>query len=321
MKNQKKYSLIIIGAGPAALTASIYASRYRLDHLIIGESLGGLASEAHKICNFPTEQEISGMGIVEKMKKHGELLGVSLLLDKVTDIEQKRKAFKIITQGGKLFLAKTLLLAVGTKRRQLNLPNENKFIGKGVSYCATCDAMFYQNKTVAVVGGSDSANTASLYLAEIAKKVYQIYRKNKLRGETAWIDQITINKKIEVIYNTEVVGLDGKEKLEKVILSKPYKGQTELVTDGLFIEIGTIPQKNLVNKLSLETNEKGYIKVSPDQKTSCSGIWAAGDITTASNNFCQIITACSEGAIASESIFKFIQNSKQRLTNKRHYEQ
>jgi len=310
MENQKNYSLIIIGAGPAALTASIYASRYRLDHLVIGESLGGLAFEAHKICNFPTEQEISGMEIVEKMKKHVKSLGTSLLLDKVINVEQKKEAFKILTRSGKIFLAKTLLLAVGTKRRQLNLPNESKFIGKGVSYCATCDAMFYQGKTVAVVGGSDSANTASLYLAEIAKKVYQIYRKNKLRGETAWVNQVVTNKKIEVIYNTEVIGLDGKEKLEKIILSKPYKGQTELAIDGLFIEIGTIPQKNLINKLSLETDEKGYIRVTPDQKTSHSGIWAAGDITTASNNFHQIITACSEGAIAAEDIFKFLQNSK-----------
>jgi len=202
------------------------------------------------------------------------------------------------------------LLDGGTKRRRLNLPNENKFIGKGISYCATCDAMFYQDKIVAVIGGSDSANMASLRLAEIAKKVYQIYRRNKFRGEIAWIDQIATNKKIEVIYNTEVVGLGGKEKLKKIILSTTYQGQLELAVDGLFIEIGTIPQKDLISKLSLETDEKGYIKISSDQKTSHSGIWAAGDITTASNNFHQIITACSKGAIASENIFKFLQNNK-----------
>ncbi len=311
MTNKKsKYPLIIIGAGPAALTASIYASRYHLDHLVIGESLGGLAFEAHKICNFPTEQEISGVDIVNKMKEHAESLGAFLLLDKVVGVDRKGEIFRVTTRNGKVFLAKALLLAVGTKHRRLGLSNENEFIGRGVSYCATCDAMFYRNKTAAVIGGSDSANTASLYLAEIAKKVYQIYRKNKLRGETAWVGQIVNNKKIEVIYNTEVVGLGGKKKLEKIILSKPYKDQTELMVDGLFIEIGTVPQKDLINKLSLETDERGYVKVGPDQKTSYFGVWAAGDIATASNNFHQVITACSEGAIAAEDIFKFLQKSK-----------
>jgi len=304
------YPLIIIGAGPAALTASIYASRYQLSHLVIGEALGGLAFEAHKICNFPTEQEVSGMEVIEKMKKHAESLGTSLVLDRVIDVNRKNKIFKIITQGGKEFSAKAILLAIGTKRRRLNLLNENRFLGKGVSYCATCDAMFYRGKTVAVVGGGDSANTASLHLAEIAKKVYQIYRRNKLRGETAWINQIVTNKKIKVIYNTEAVGLVGKEKLEEIILSAPYQGQSELVVDGLFIEIGVVPEKILAGKLSLKTDEKGYIKVGPDQKTNRHGIWAAGDITTASNNFHQIITACSEGAVAAESIFKFFQNNK-----------
>lgn len=307
---KSKYPLIVIGAGPAALTASIYASRYKVDHLIVGESPGGLAFEAHKICNFPTEQEIAGMEIVRKMQKHAESLDISLLLDKVIGVDQKNEMFEVTTREGKNFSTEALLLAVGTKHRRLNLPNENRFLGKGVSYCATCDAMFYQGKIVAVVGGSDSANTASLYLAEVAKKVYQIYRKNRLRGETTWVNQITNNNKIEVIYSTTVVGLKGKEKLEKIILSVPYQGSKEINVDGLFVEIGTTPQKMLIEQLSLETDEKGYIKVGPDQKTSRPGVWAAGDITTASNNFHQIITACSEGAIASESIFKFIQGSK-----------
>ncbi len=305
MKN--RYPLVIIGVGPAGLTASIYASRYKVNHLIIGQALGGLAFEAHKICNFPTEQEISGREITEKMQKHAEFLGAFLISDKVIKIVEQNKIFKISTQRGKTFLADTLLLAVGTEYRRLNLPNENEFLGKGVSYCATCDAMFYENKTVAVIGGSDSANTASLYLAEIAKKVYQIYRKNKLRGEVEWINQVTNNKKIEVIYNTEVVGLKGKEKLEKIILSTSYQKAPEIIVDGLFVEIGTIPQKELIQQLSLETDKNGYIKVSSDQKTNQMGVWAAGDITSASNNFRQIITACSEGAIAAESIFKFFQ--------------
>ena len=310
INKKNKYSLIIIGSGPAGLTASIYASRYKVDHTIIGEALGGLAFEAHKICNFPTEKEISGVDIIAKMQKHAEFLGASLMMDKVVGIDKKGDIFKVITQAGKEFFASTLIFALGTRRRRMNLPDEEKFIGKGVSYCATCDAMFYRDKTVAVVGGSDSANTASLYLAKVAKKVYQVYRRGQLRGETMWISQIKENKKIEVIYNTEVAGLIGKDKLEKIVLNKPYKSKKELNVDGLFIEIGTVPQKVLIEELSLATDEKGYIEVGADQQTSQTGVWAAGDITNNSNYFHQIITACSEGAVAAESIFKFLQEKK-----------
>jgi len=308
---KNKYPLVIIGAGPAGLTASIYASRYKIKNLVIGESLGGLAFEAHKICNFPTEQGISGMELTSKMQKHAESLGSLILMDKIIAIDESSdNEFKIITQNGKKFLAQTILLATGTKHRKMNLSDEDKFVGHGISYCATCDAMFYRDKIVAVVGGSDSANTAALYLAEIAKKVYQIYRRDKLRGETLWIEQVLKNSKIEVIYNTQVKGLKGFEKLEKIILDQPYQDKQELAIDGLFIEIGVLPQKYLIDNLNLETNDQGYVKVSEDQKTNQSGIWSAGDITTASNNFHQIITACSEGAIAVESIFKFLQQKK-----------
>ncbi len=307
---KKKYSLAIIGTGPAGLTASIYASRYKIDHVIIGESIGGLAFSAHKICNFPSIKEISGVDLMSRMKDQVEALGSPLLQDKVVDISEKGGGFKINTQGEKEFWANTILLASGTEHRKMNLPDEEHYIGKGVSYCATCDAMFYRDKTVAVVGGSDSANTTALYLADIAKKVYQIYRGDKLRGETVWINNIENNEKIEVIYNTEIVDLKGDGKLEKIILNKPYKDNKEIMLDGVFVEIGTIPQRVLVKKLSLDINEKKYIKVGQDQRTSEKGVWAAGDITTGSNNFHQIVTACSEGAIAAENIFKFLQKRK-----------
>ncbi len=309
-KIKDKYSLIIIGTGPAGLTASIYASRYKIDHLIIGEALGGLAFEAHKICNFPTEEEISGRKFVKKIQNHTESLGVSLIMDKVVGIVRKRRGFKVVTRKGKIFLTDTILFAIGTKCRQLNLPNEDKFIGRGVSYCATCDAMFYRNKVVAVIGGSDSANTASLYLAETAKKVYQIYRKSRLRGETAWVNQVVNNPKIRIIYNRKIIGLKGRERLEKIILDTPYQKKNEIAVNGLFIEIGTVPQKALIGQASLKTDKNGYIKVDLSQKTSQVGIWAAGDITTASDNFHQIITACSEGAIAIKNIYSYLMQNK-----------
>jgi len=308
---ENKYSLLIIGAGPAGLTASIYASRYKVDNLIISETLGGLAFEAHKICNFPTENEVSGMELVTKMKQHVEELGTHIVVDKVIGIDKlEDNTFKVTMQSNKEYVAKTILLANGTTHRKTNLPNEGDFIGKGISYCATCDAMFYRNKTVAVIGGSDSANTAALYLAEVADKVYQIYRGQALRGETVWIHQIENNKKIEVLYETEVKELLGQDKLEGVILTKKYKGNDKLILDGLFVEIGTVPQKVLVEELDVATDEKNYIKVNSAQQTDQVGVWAAGDITNSSNNFHQIITACSEGAIAAESIFKTLQENK-----------
>lgn len=308
--DKNKYSLIIIGTGPAGLTASIYASRYKVDHVVIGESLGGLAFSAHKICNFPGEEEISGVDLTGKMKNHAESLGVSILQNKVVDIEKSGDVFKVMAQNGDEFFADAILLANGTEHRKMNLPDEADYIGRGVSYCATCDAMFYRGKTVIVLGGSDSANTASLYLSEIADKVYQIYRGDKLRGETSWVEKVEKNEKIEILYGTEITKLEGDGKLEKVILSKEFDGKKEILVDGLFVEIGTIPQKTLVNKLSLGINDSGYIKVGQDQKTNQDGVWAAGDITTNSNNFHQIITACGEGATASEDIFKFLQNKK-----------
>lgn len=304
------YPLVIIGGGPAGLTASIYASRYRVGHLIISEAMGGLAFEAHRICNFPTEKDISGPDLTRKMEEHARALGASFLLDKVVETKEEGGLFRIHTQGEKIFLAKAILLALGTEHRKMDLPDEERFLGKGVSYCATCDGPFYKDKIVAVIGGSDTANTSSLYLSQIAKKVYQIYRQDKLRGETAWIEQIKNNEKIEVIYQTTVVGLKGKEKLEGVVLSRPYNGQKEIQVDGLFIEIGTVPQELLMKQLNLERDKEGYIKVNEAQMTSHPGVWAAGDITTNSNEFRQVITACAEGAVAAESIFKFLNKKR-----------
>ena len=304
---EKKYSLVIVGAGPAGLTASIYASRYKLNHMVIGETLGGLAFTAHRICNFPTEKEISGADLVAKMCDQVESMGVSILTGRIVDISKKEEGFELTSDDGEIFLADTIILANGTEHRKIGLPDEEKYIGKGVSYCATCDAMFFRDKVAAVVGGSDSANTASLYLAELAKKVYQIYRGKELRGETVWVDKVKNNDKIEIIYETEIVGLKGDGKLEAVVLNQNNK---EIKVDGLFIEIGAIPHRDLADRLGLKVNERGYIEVTSDQRTSREGIWAAGDITSGSNNFHQIITACSEGAIAAENVFHFIQGSK-----------
>ncbi len=304
---EKKHSLVIVGAGPAGLTASIYASRYKIDHIVVGKTLGGLAFEAHRVCNFPTEKEISGAELVTKMREQAESLGASILINGIVEISGSEGDFELRDEDGNTFLTEAVILANGTERRRLGLPDERRYVGKGVSYCATCDAMFFRGKTVAVVGGGDSANTAALHLAELAEKVYQIHRGNELRGETAWVEKVKENEKIEVLYETEVVGLKGENDLEAIVLSD---NDRELPVEGLFIEIGTVPHRELADRMGVEVDEKGYIKVSADQRTSKDGIWAAGDITSASNNFHQIITACSEGAIAAESVFGHLRKGR-----------
>ncbi len=310
MESNEERDLVIIGSGPAGLTAAVYAARYGIDQVLIGQLPGGLMTSSHKICNYPSETEITGMELTQKMADHVTALEVPQLFETVTSIKQDGERFVVSMTGGKTIGAKAVLLATGTKHKHLGLPDEGRLTGKGVSYCATCDAMFYRGKVVAVAGGSDAANTASLYLAEIAEKVYQIYRGTELRGETAWIEQIKKNPKIEVLFESSITKLLGENRLEGVQLDKPFAGSEVLKLDGLFVEIGSDPDMTLIAQMGLRTDEKGYVETAPDQTTSIPGAWAAGDITTNSDNFRQIITACSEGAIAAQSVFKYLQKTK-----------
>lgn len=300
------YDLIIIGTGPAGLTASIYASRYKVNHLLIGAMPGGLIMEAHNICNFPTEISISGFDLMEKMQNNALHLGAEILnMEKIVKIEKEGDVFVLHSESKKEFRAKTVLLATGTKHRKLNIESESKYLGKGLAYCATCDAMFFKEKVVGVVGGGNSALTAALYLAKVAQKVFLIVRGDEFNGELAWVDQVNKNEKIEVLFNSQAKEILGETKLEKVILEK-NKNKEDLSLDGLFVEIGTEPDNFLPDQLGI-TTDKGYIKVNSTQKTNIEGIWAAGDSTTNSNFFRQVITACSEGAVASYDIFSYLQ--------------
>ncbi len=306
-----QYDLCIIGNGPAGLSAALYAARYKLNLLLIGDLPGGLMTSSHKICNFPSEIEISGIDLTKKMTDQIISLNVpQKKFTRVNLIESIDDSFKLTLSNGEVIKTKTILLATGTNHRHLGLPNEESFVGRGVSYCATCDADFYSDKIVAVVGGSDSANTASLYLAQVAKKVYQIYRGNNLRGDVIWVDQVKNNNKIEIIYNTNIIGIIGEKQVTGLKLDKEFNNKNEISLDGIFVEIGSNPDSTLIKQLSLDVDKEGYILTKQNQMTSIPGIWAAGDITTNSDSFRQIITACSEGSIAAQSIFKDIQSRR-----------
>lgn len=293
----KTYNLIIIGAGPAGLTAAIYAARYKMNFLVIGKLSGGMLREAYEICNFPSYTKIKGSELMKKIIEQVKELGAEVKNEEAVKIKKKQKDFEIITNKRK-YSAKKIIFATGSEREKLGIAGEKEFIGKGLSYCATCDAGFYKNKTAGVVGGSDAALSAALLLAKFAKKVYIIYRKDKFfRGDKIWIEKVRKNKKIEVLFNSSVTKLIGKNKLECAELNKKRK----LELDGLFVEVGGIPNIELAEEIGIKTEDK-QIAVDKKQKTSIKGAFAAGDITN--NSLKQIITACAEGAVAAHSAYK-----------------
>jgi len=295
------YDLIIVGAGPAGLTAGIYAGRYLLKTLIIGKMPGGMISEANKVCNFPSYENISGFELATKMVEQVQKLGVKIEYKCVEEI--KKDGLFNVKAGNQIYKAKKIILATGTEKKSLGISGEKKFLGKGVSYCATCDASFYKDKTVTVVGGSDAALTAALLLAEYAKKVYILYRKEKFfRGDPSWIKKVEENKKIEVLFNSELNEICGDQSVENIILNN----NSELAVEGVFIEIGSVPDDILQKQLKLKM-EKEYVVVDKDQRTNVKGIFAAGDMTN--NPLKQVVTACGEGAIAANSVYNEIQKS------------
>lgn len=301
--SEEKYDLVIVGAGPAGLTAGIYAGRFLLKTLILGEIQGGTVTEAHKVCNFPSQKEIRGIELGMKMMDQAKSVGAELKQEKVQSIEKQGEEFKIKTSK-KDYFSKRVILAVGREKQELEVPGEKRLLGKGVSYCATCDAGFFKGKEVAVVGGSNSALTAALLLAEYANKVYIIYRRDKFyRGEPSWVKQVEENGKIEVMFEEEVEEINGENSVESLNL----KSGNKLNVQGVFIEIGYKPEKKLSEDLGLDTTDKDYIKVNKKQETTVKGVYAAGDITD--NPLKQVITACGEGAISADSAYKDIKSN------------
>ncbi len=300
------YDIAIIGSGPAAYAASIYSSRYKLTNIILGKIVGGTISEAHKVCNYPGLPDITGLELGMLFEKQAKDLGGEVVYESVVDIKKFDEVFHVYTDRNNEYEAKTVILTTGTERNKLMLPGEDKYLGKGLSYCATCDAMFYKDKTVAVVGGKNAAVMSASMLSDIAKKVYLIYRGTELLGEPMWVEQLMKKPNVEIILKTLPIGLEGEPRLERIKLSQPYNGNEYVEVNGMFIEIGSEPNAVLSEKLGIDTDEKKYIKVDQTQATNVDGIWAAGDCTTASNGFRQVITAVSEGGIAANAIYTYL---------------
>jgi len=298
------YDLIIIGSGAAGMTASIYASRYQLKNLLIGLIPGGTTTEAHKINNWPGDPGISGFELATKMMNHAKDLGAELMNDTVVEVIKQEAGFEVKTKSQKSLTSKRILFTSGTKHRLLGLPRENEFLGKGVGYCATCDGMFYKGRRVAMVGGGNSVISAALYLSDIAEKVFVICRGEALKGEPLWREELAKRENVTMLYNTNVKNLIGEGKLEALELDQDFEGSKILAVDGMFVEIGLMPQTELFKTLGGATDDLGYILVKSDMSTNIPGVYAAGDATNASNHFHQIVTACGEGAVAADAIYK-----------------
>lgn len=300
------FDLAIIGSGPAGLSASVYASRYGIKNVVIGGVAGGLTTQTHEIGNWLGTEKIAGFEFARKASAHAESYGMKNIVALVDAIENKDENYLLLLSNGEKLEAKTILLAMGTKHRHLGAVGEKEFAGKGVSYCATCDGFFYRGKTVAVVGGNDSAAGAAVYLGDLAEKVFVIYRGEKIRCESFWATALGKKPKIEILYNTNVKEIRGDGKVQELLLDNSFAGSDTLRVDGVFVEIGSDPNVELIKNLEIETDEAGYIKIDPAGKTSRKGIWAAGDITTGSDKFKQIVTAAAEGAIAAHSIHAYL---------------
>lgn len=298
------YDTIILGAGPAGLTAGIYASRRQMKALIIGKMIGGQMAWAHSIENYPGFKSVSNYELISKMQEQVKALGVEIKTEEIVKIE-KAKDYFVLSSEENQYQAKTVVLAMGLSPAKLNIPGEKEFLGKGISYCANCDGPLFKNKVVAVVGGGNAALDAAEVLTKIANQVYLIHRKDTFRGFETLVDKVMKNQSIEKILSSQITEIYGQEKLEKIkIKNLNEQTELELKINGLFIEIGHQPDTAFLNGL-VKLNQGGYIVADSLGKTSQPGIFAAGDVIE--SEFKQIVIACGQGAIAALSAYKYLQ--------------
>jgi thioredoxin reductase (NADPH) len=298
------YDIIIVGVGPAGLAAGLYAARRNLKVLVIGELLGGQMSLAHIVENYPGTEPMLGTELAEKMKKQAEKFGCEIKIDTVKGFELKEELKKVKTSE-KEYTAKVVIIATGSHYRKLDVEGEKEFIGKGVSYCSTCDGPLFKGKKVAVIGGSDSSITAALYLNDIASETYLIHRKDQLRAEEVNQKKI-VESPVKIIWNSVVDKIEGEKdiKVKKIVIKDVDTNETrELEVDGVFVEIGEIPTTQIVSAAGIEVNERNFIKVNEKFETNIEGVYAAGDVV---GSFAQIVTATSEGAQAATNAYLYL---------------
>ncbi|MBI2043720.1 FAD-dependent oxidoreductase [Candidatus Pacearchaeota archaeon] len=309
----KIYDFIILGAGGTGLAAAMYAARLGLKTLVLGFShgtefpIGGVITTTNVVENYPGFIRLTGQELAKKIAEHAKSYDlVTIKEEKAESIKKLKEGFSIETKK-ETYHGKTILFATGTKWRKLpeNVKGNREFENKGISYCAICDGPLFKNKTIAVVGGSDSAAKDALLLSEHAKKVYIIYRGNEIHPEPINMERIKKNKKIEVINNTNVVEIKGDELMNSVVLDKPYNGKKSLDLEGLFVAIGHIALSDLAKSLGVHLTKEGEIKINHmTSETNIPGVYAAGDVSD--KQFKQLITGVADGCTAAYSAYEYI---------------
>lgn len=296
----EEYEIIIIGAGPAGLSAGIYAGRQNSKTLLIDKGLtGGLGLEVPAMENYPGYEHINGMKLIEHTKNQCEQYCQINEMENIESITKEANGSFIINTDKNSYHTQNIILATGSKHRQLNVPGEEEFKGRGVSYCATCDGMFFKNRKVLVIGGGNSAAQESIFLTNLGCDVQIVHRRDELRAEK-YLTDVLDKKGINVIWNSVVKEIKGSQTVESVILEKTDGSIIEVETDALFVAIGDLPQNELAISLGVKLDDSGYIITDKQQKTNVDHIYAAGDIT---GGIKQWVVACGEGAVASSIAF------------------
>lgn len=300
------YDVIVVGAGPAGLTAGIYAARSGLRTLVLERGTpGGLAVEAPLIENFPGFPEgISGIDLTGRLVRQAKEEGVEIHeLEEVTglDLEMKEKRTKT---SKAIYTSTALIIASGRRYRKLGVPGERELRGRGVSYCAVCDGAFFKGRKVVVVGGGNGASISAIYLANLASKVMLVHRRHKLRAEEALVKDL-LESKVEILLNKEVERIEGESKVERVVLLDNRIGETdEIDVDGVFIQVGEVPNSHVAEEAGVKVTEDGYIIIDDRQRTSIQGVYAAGDVTISPVK--QIGTAVGQAIVAANDAFGHI---------------
>ena len=300
-----QYDVMIIGGGPAGYTAALYCARAALSVLLIEKlAAGGQMATTDFVENYPGFPEgVEGFALGMEMQKQAEKLGAVTVYDEVQSLHLQEKTAK--TLGGQTYTAKAIILAMGASPRELGLERERELRGHGVSYCATCDGAFYRGKTVAIVGGGDTAAADATFLSKLCKEVILIHRRDQLRASMAYQKPLQAKKNIRFVWDSEVVSLKGDKALSAVMVKNKKTGATEeLLCDGLFVAVGTVPNTELV-KGQLDLTPGGYIAAGEDTRTSVPGVFAAGDIRH--KVLRQIVTAAADGAVAAYQAEEYLQ--------------
>ena len=296
------YDVGIIGSGPAGLSAAIYAKLANLSAVVIEKEYEGTGqiAESGQVDNYLGLPGISGYDLGEQFREHAVKLGVSFLEQEVTEIKKEDSAvFKIIFEDGSSVETKTVIYAAGATPRRANIPGEQEYSGKGVSYCAICDGSFYRGKKVAVLGGGDTALDDAVYLADLAEQVYVIHRRKEFRGAATTVEKLRKKENVTFVLEHQVKEITGAEKVNGVIL----EDGTAIAVDGVFVAYGSVPQTDLVKEL-VTLDAAGYVKAEETGETSLAGLYVAGDART--KKLRQVVTAVSDGANAATAVVEYL---------------